>query len=258
MSNYQPDSNPQLIKRTEKRLKVLERRANPGGRLSEIEERLLYGYLPAGSVRFTASGTFSKATYPWLRAIRVRVQGAGGAGGGAAATGANYSAGTGGGGGGYAESWIIDIAGLVAGVTVTIGAGGTGVSGSTGNAGGSSSFGSAVAANGGGGGGTKPASIFAPYIASPAGGSGTAGDLLITGQGGDPGAGYSDLGSGGQGGSSQLGGGAPSQGSGSGGVVGAAGGNYGGGGGGAFNTTSQSARVGGAGAPGIVIVELFA
>jgi hypothetical protein len=37
---------------------------------------------------YTSSGTFTKASYPWLRAIKVKVQGAGGGGGGCATTAA--------------------------------------------------------------------------------------------------------------------------------------------------------------------------
>ena len=42
----------------------------------------LEGYVYVDTVYFTSSGTFTKATYPWLRAIRVKCQGAGGGGGG--------------------------------------------------------------------------------------------------------------------------------------------------------------------------------
>lgn len=231
------------------------------GGVNEIADmglRLASAYLPVQTLYVTASTTFSKATYPWLRGMRVRVQAAGGGGGGAAATAANYSVGGGGGGGGYAEKVITDIAGLASSVAVTVGAGGTAGAGSAGGTGGSSSFGTAVVATGGTGGGVKPANVFAPYINGGAGGIGTAGDVLETGNGGTAGAGYSDLGSGGAGGASRTGGGARSLGQGSGGVAGEVGGIYGGGGGGAYNSTSQSARAGGVGGAGIVILELFA
>jgi hypothetical protein len=79
------------------------------------------------TVYFTSSGTFTKADYPWLRAIRVKCQGGGGGGGGAATTGVGQQAiSSGGAGGAYAESFITNIAGLDASVTVTRGAGGTG------------------------------------------------------------------------------------------------------------------------------------
>jgi hypothetical protein len=112
----------------------------------------LTGYVFVETVYFTSSGTFSKADYPWLRAIRVKVQGAGGGGGGCPATGATQiSVGGPGGGGVYAESFITDIAGLDASVTVTRGAGGAGgaAGANNGATGGTSSFGALVSANGG-------------------------------------------------------------------------------------------------------------
>lgn len=226
--------------------------------IAGFSARLGGGYLPRQFVYFTSNDTFTKASYPWLRALRVRLVGGGGGGGGAAATGSGvYSMGTGGGGGGYAESFITDIAGLAASVTVTRGAGGTSSAGAAGGAGGASSFGSLVAASGGGGGVVKPANTLAPYVSGGTAGVGTAGALLIRGQGGDSGNGYADLGASGAGGSSQLGGGARGVGQGSSGLVGEAGGTYGGGGGGAYNSTGQSARAGGVGGAGVVIVELF-
>jgi len=216
------------------------------------------GYRLARVLYFTSGATFSKATYPWLRAMRVKAQGGGGAGGGAGATGGNYSVGSGGGGGGFAESFITDIAGLASSVTVTVGAGGSAVSGGTGGTGGTSSFGALVVAAGGTGGIVKPASAYAPYISGGAGGVATAGDFRQKGGGGGTGAGYSDLGSSGAGGSAQLGGGARGVGQGSGTLSGEAGGTYGGGGGGAYNSATQSAAIGGAGGAGIVVVELYA
>jgi hypothetical protein len=112
----------------------------------------LTGYVFVETVYFTSSGTFSKATYPWLRAIRVRCQGAGGGGGGCPTTGAGEIAvGGSGGGGAYAESFITNIAGLASSVTVTRGSGGAGggAGANAGSAGGTSSFGSLVSANGG-------------------------------------------------------------------------------------------------------------
>ena len=92
------------------------------------------------TVYFTSSGTFSKGSYPWLRAIKVKVQGGGGGGAG---SGSNGHGGGAGGGSAYAESFITDIAGLDSSVTVTRGAGGAG--GAAGNnngvSGGQTSFG---------------------------------------------------------------------------------------------------------------------
>ena len=210
---------------------------------------------------YTSSGTFTKATYPWLRAIRVKVQGAGGGGAGAAATaGGQVAMGGGGSGGVYAESFITDIAGLASSITVTRGAGGAGGAAgfNNGSNGGTSSFGSLVSANGGTGGGGgfagPPNSVFPSPTAGPTAGTG---DLVIAG-----GASYvtsqvrNDFVISLTSGSSFLGaasawGDSTSQ-------AGQTGRNYGGGGTGAQNVQSQSARAGGAGGPGIVIVELYA
>jgi hypothetical protein len=113
------------------------------------------GYQLREIVYFTSSGTFAKADYPWLQAIRVKVCGAGGGGGGAGTTGAGQIAwAPSGAGGAYAESFITDIAGLSASVTVTRGSGGAGGAAgvNNGSAGGNSSFGALVTANGGNGG----------------------------------------------------------------------------------------------------------
>jgi hypothetical protein len=82
------------------------------------------GYTFVETAYFTSSGSFVKATYPYLRAIKVRLVGGGGGGCGVA-TNAD-GCGTGGGGGGYAERFYTDIASLDASVTVTVGAAGTG------------------------------------------------------------------------------------------------------------------------------------
>lgn len=106
------------------------------------------GYRYAGTRYFFSDGQFEKAdplgTGPiGLAAIRVRVVGAGGGVVALAAASTGRASITGGGGGGgYAESFITDIAGLNAFVTVTRGAG---VAGGTG---GQSAFGS-ITANGG-------------------------------------------------------------------------------------------------------------
>jgi hypothetical protein len=230
-----------------------------------VNDYLDSGYLYAGTRYYTSSGTFDKADPLGtgdigLRAIRVRMVGAGGAGGGAATTGSGQNAlGRGGRGGTYAESFITDIPGLVSSVTVTRGAGGTGVSNAAGNAGGQSSFGSAVEAGGGGGGavggGAAPPGFNAGAI--PAAGSATA-DLSVDGGVGFDAlyllAGFVLFG---PGGGSLLGSGgakAPV----TTGADGSAGILYGGGGTGGSNAQNQgTARAGGAGANGIVIIDCF-
>jgi hypothetical protein len=219
------------------------------------------GFLLRETVYFTSSGTFTKASYPWLRAIRVRCQGGGGAGGGADATSAGQgSGGAGGSGGNYSESFITDIAGLDASVTVTRGAGGSGVAGAAGNAGASSSFGTLVVAAGGLGASRSLANALTRHLnGRPAPAAGPTGDLQIQGAGGQ--SFYFSAfdfvrGTSAAGGSSHLGGGGNGLGSSG---DGANGSQFGGGGGGALNAESQAtARVGGNGADGIVILELYA
>jgi hypothetical protein len=103
-------------------------------------------------VVFNASGSFTKASYPGLRKVHVRVIGGGGGGAGAQATGGPSIAGSSGSGGGYSES-LLDASALGASETVAIGVGGAGgVGNSAGAVGGTSSFGSFVIAFGGLGG----------------------------------------------------------------------------------------------------------
>jgi hypothetical protein len=221
-----------------------------------------YGFKYVDTVYFTSSGTFTKATYPWLRAIRVRVQGAGGGGGGTPACLANQSAVGGGGGGGvYSESFITNIAGLDASVTVTRGAGGAGGAAglNNGSAGGNSSFGSLVSANGGPAGGAGPIRTVLQYGAIPAAPATTGvGDLVLRGGAGESGLAFPstiiNIGANGgasflaQGGFAAWTGGAAAGGSGS----------LGSGGGGAATNASSGNADGGDGGNGIVIVELYA
>jgi hypothetical protein len=225
-----------------------------------VNDYLTGGYLYAGTRYYTSSGTFAKADplntgNIGLRAIRVRLVGGGGGGNGARAKARN--AGGAGGGGAYAESFITDIAGLDASVTVTRGSGGTGgdTSAATGAAGGESSFGALVVA-GGGIGGSRAEDINDSAGAGGAGGEATAGDFLA---GGGPG-GNALFGSAsgekiaGLGGTSLLGGGSPRP------VFDANVANarpHGGGGSGAMNFSSTTARTAGNGSNGIVIVDCF-
>jgi len=210
-------------------------------------------FVYTGTIYYTSNGTFSKAD-PFgtgdigLKAIRVRL-----VAGGGGTSGLVRGGGTGGGGGGgYAESFIVDIAGLSSTVTVTRGAGGTGITGEgTGGTGGTSSFGSLVVATGG----TGSVQPRAGIQNGGAGGVGTAGNLLIRGTGGGAGA-AETIPWGGAGGSSQLGGGAHGTRRYNTGIVNAiAGGLYGGGASGASST--GAAASGASGANGIVIVVCF-
>jgi hypothetical protein len=225
------------------------------------------GYRYVDTIYYTSNGTFVKADYPWLRAIRVKVQGGGGGSGGAATTGANQAAvGGSAGGGAYAESFITDIAGLDASVSVTRGAGGAGGSAGANNGsnGGASSFGTLVSANGGGVGGGAVAVTFSftsGFGASSGEGSNVGtGDLVIGGDGAQQtfllqiGGFNQNSTSGG----SFLGGSVRYTGTQTG-TAGAVGRLYGGGATGAINSVSQgTARAGAAGGDGIVIVELYA
>lgn len=212
------------------------------------------GYKLSQIVLFTASGTFTKASYPGLKAVRVRVVGGGAAGGGVAlAQTSNHSCGGGGGGGGYAESLVL-AANLATSETVTVGAGGTSGSGGT------SSFGTKASANGGGVGGTISNQ---PLMVAAVGGNGgvaTIGDIKASGSPGVKGSGNATLGHGGEGGSSLLGGGGVGTYAGGGGAVtpGVDASGYGGGGGGAAaNSGSTGGASGGAGTAGVVIVEVY-
>jgi hypothetical protein len=206
---------------------------------------------------YTSSGTFTKATYPWLRAIRVKVVGGGGGGGGTS-NGVKVNGGGGGGGGAYAESFITNISGMASTVTVTVGSGGAAGTNTVNAAnGGNSSFGTAVVAGGGFGCGTLgPANNL--NLTGAAGGNPSAGDLLIRGNIGGPGYYDSLTAVGGWGGSTLLSGTevqvrSVSKNTGNPGV------SYGGGGGGGANFTDTSTGAsGGPGANGIVIVELYA
>lgn len=228
-----------------------------------IDASLGEGFAYVETVYFTTNGSFTKASYPWLRAVKVKLVGGGGAGGGAAATTSTQgSAGAGGAGAGYAEKFIL-ASSLSASETVTVGAGGVPVTGGTGGSGGQSSFGSHATGDGGNGGTINAATAGTAGVAGPDGAGGT-GDLVIRGQrgGGRLVVGGSSFQQMGNGGASHLGfgyvdntiftflgsnpGNAPSSNS------------YGGAGNGSRNGGAQSAISGGAGASGIVIVELYA
>lgn len=136
-------------------------------------------YFGTGNIQvFYASGTFT--TPVGVNAIRVRVWGAGGSGAcGYATSNAKMQ---GGAGGGYSEKIITSPSSTY---TVTVGAGGDRISYKStgnnyaGNAGGTSSFGSACSATGGAGGART--ATYATSIAANAGGTGSSGDANYTG-----------------------------------------------------------------------------
>lgn len=207
---------------------------------------------------FTTAGTFNftKAAFPGLTRLRVRVIGGGGAGAGANADAGESVSRAGGGGGGYSES-VLNAADLGASETITVGAGGTNVAGNTdGDSGNQSSFGGFVMARGGQGAvAVMPSGVNPDARAgSPggsaglgqittAGGSGgpcirTSATVVLGGAGGDSGGGY------GQGGIARAGD-----------TDGADGRGYGGGGGGATSTGGNFSA--GDGATGAVFIELY-
>ena len=211
---------------------------------------------------YTSSGTFTKATYPWLRAIRVKVQGAGGGSGGCSNTGSSQiSAGGSGSGGGYGEKFITNIAGLSASETITIGAGGAG--GAVGNNGGgiggnSVAFG-ITASGGNGGAGMVASSVAFFFPIQVVGGGSSGGDENIPGSSSIAAIGLNvDRVQPSVGGGSRLGGFATDNMADSAGRPAKAGLSFGGGAGGGAVGQNGTGRAGAAGANGIVIVELYA
>lgn len=217
---------------------------------------------PRLTLRFTSSGQFRKAAYPWLSKVYARVQGGGGASGAAAFTSEDEaSAGAGGAGGGYAEG-LIDVADLADIELVTVGAGGIPTEANGGD-GGTSNFGAHVVAEGGGGGDAMPVGNdndsmgTAGVAVGPNGGRGLVGDVRV--RGGDGGMGWSMGGlrfkRGGRGGNSRFGGGRMGRMSSGEGIAGRA--NTGEGAGGAAAIEQGDEKDGATGGSGVVILELY-
>jgi hypothetical protein len=207
--------------------------------------------------------TLTKSSYPGLRAIRIRAVGGGGSGGGSTGGSGSASNGGGGGGGEYREAIITDLSSFTS-LTITAGAGGPAASASAnGNAGSPST----VVTNGsvtllsatGGSGGISMNAItangFSPGASGGTGGSVTSPATLIQAMpGGDGGSGRVIGGVAtvnGIGGSSMFAGTKVQPGTAS-----SAGNLYGGGGTGGLSAGTSAA--GGAGASGIVILDLYA
>jgi hypothetical protein len=201
---------------------------------------------------FTTGGTYTPTS--GTGAVIVTVVAGGGAGGGVAVTSSTQQAeGSGGGSGGAVQKTLTT---GFAGVTIAVGAAGASASGAAGGNGGSSSFGSYTA--GGGAGGALGTATANAGVLGGAGGTATGADLNIPGSRGwvsshilNGGAATSGRGASaplgyGSGGEEQLAS-----------AAGVAGTGYGSGGGGAINGASQSARAGGNGAPGVVIVDEY-
>jgi Glycine-rich domain len=215
-------------------------------------------------VQFTSGGTFTKGNYSNIFKVRVHAVGAGGGGGGATTTAAGETSGGAGGGGGAYASSLIAAASLGTTETVTVGAGGAGGTGSSSaGEGEDTSFGSHVVADGGSGGARRDA-LAPPHGYSAAGGGLVAnctGDIKVEGGSSLPLLMISTsrvwTGGGGNGSGPYGGGGYISELTASS-APGGDGHNYGGGGSGAANCQSQgTARTGGDGADGIVVVEVY-
>lgn len=215
--------------------------------------------IPAPDVQiFTSGGTWNKPA--GAKYVEIEVLGAGGAGGGSGpASASQNSRGSGGGAGGYAYAKKV-AADLTASVAVTVGTGGASAAAANGGAGGGSSFGAYVVAGGGSGGNYLASNGVDFWVAGGAGGSATAGDLLVPGRSGNPSNGNGVLGMGARGADSRYGAGGQEATSGTANQIfsGNAGTGYGSGGGGSLQTAVTAVnRGGGAGAPGLVIVRTY-
>ena len=203
---------------------------------------------------FTANGTYTPTT--GMVECLVEISAGGGGGGGAASTsGTSNSLGGGGGAGEYAKG-VFSAATIGSSQTVTIGAGGTANSGTAGGSGGTTSLGALITALGGAGGTTSTSAPAPTIIAGALGGTGgTGGSFRSAGAPGSLGLSAITLSYySGQGGSSIYGAGGLA-------VITSAAGNaglgHGAGGSGACNEGSQSARSGGAGSGGIMIITEY-
>lgn len=226
---------------------------------SALSDALDTSYKYVSTIYYDGNGTFTKADYPGIRAVRVRCVGGGGGGGGAkAAASSQHASGGGGGGGGYAESFLLASA-LGASETVTVGLGGVGVSAQSGTTGGESSFGSLCSAWGGDPGSVGNSVATAAIGQGGWGGTLGIGDLGADGDTGSPGVGYASIGIGGNGGGSQLGGSPKADFDAT--AAASLGGrdafSYGAGACGAASNAGGAANIGGDGYHGVVIVEVF-
>lgn len=141
--------------------------------------------------QYTTSGTF--VVPAGISTVQVEAWGGGGAGGGVNGGASSTRAGGGGSGGTFTRNTSVSVSGGTS-YTVTVGAGGTGVSQADGNAGGASSFGSLVTAAGGGGG-----KVGTSSPTNGAGGGTSTGTTLNGGTGAAASGGVSGAGGGGPG-----------------------------------------------------------
>ena len=231
------------------------------GRLGNFPQ----GYQLNQTVQFLASGTFTKADYLGLRAVKVKCVSGGGGSGGCATTAAGQGAASGGGAGGtYVESFLLADQ-LGDSETVTVGAGGAGgaAGANAGGDGGDTSFGTLVIASGGTGTGSGGATATATTTGAAGGSNNPAtsvGDLIVAGQEGSDGRHLStgERVNDAVGGASGMGWGyGRSESNVTASAAGLAGQVYGGGASGAHNQASQTQVAGAAGAIGICVVEVY-
>jgi hypothetical protein len=223
------------------------------------------GYQLSQTVQFLVSGTFTKADYVGLSAVKVKCVSGGGGSGGAATTAAGQGAASGGGAGGtYAEAFLLADE-LGDSETITVGVGGTaGAAGANaGGDGGDTSFGTLCIASGGTGTGSGGATATATTTGAAGGSNNPAtsvGDLIVAGQEGSDGRHLStgERVNDAVGGASGMGWGYGRSESN---VTASAGGlggqKYGGGASGAHNQASQTQVAGATGGDGICVVEVY-
>jgi len=202
---------------------------------------------------FTSSGTYTPT--PGTQSIVVEIVGGGGAGGGApATTSSQVSNGSGGGSGSVARARYLS---GFSSVAVTIGAGGSGVVGGAGNAGGTTSFGALLSAPGGSPGNVNLQSnsaTFTTAIGGSGGGSCTGSGIIFSANGTSGQSSYLNLINvyEGVGASSPYGAPSPA------GNTPFASSGFGAGGTGSGNTGGLAAQAGAAGSHGLVIISEFA
>lgn len=203
---------------------------------------------------FVASGTYTPTS--GMVYCDVEAIGCGGGGGGAAVTGVGqFSTASGGGGGEYARG-TFSAATVGASQTVTIGAAGAANSGAAGGAGGNVSLGALLTANGGAGGASSAAGAGQATGGTLGGTGGSGGSIRTPGNAGfgsDSAFAASVIFSG-NGGNSRYGSGGIAPGAPG---TGGAGLGNGSGGGGSSNLASTSAKLGGVGTVGIIVVTEY-
>lgn len=211
----------------------------------------LFGAVKATT--FAASGTFTPDAK--MLFCEATAFGGGGGGAGAAATGAGTVSGGTGGNGGAKAVLFTNKATIGVSQTVTIGAGGTGVSGADGNVGSATTLGSLLSAAGGEGGNSSPAATaVGPSATAPS--QSAVGTIRGWTHPADQSAfsTTSTFFTFGRSGFNELGGSIQETGNANGANANA---NTGAGGGGCINAQSQAARTGGTGGSGFMIVKEF-